>query len=103
MFKSRCLARIAPIVLIAGVMSSAGIGRRKIHPGAVDHLDRQLRPLRLHPPMFTAKTGIQGQRGHGGHRQAIRTHRTVMVTCSWYARLPKRKFVAEGWGVERST
>jgi len=99
-----CLARIAPIVLIGGVMLSnpASAEEKSIlvqsttstaNSGLYDYI----------LPMFTAKTGIKVNVVAVGTGQAIKNAQNgdgdVLLV---HAKASEEKFVAEGWGVERS-
>ena len=99
-----CLARIAPIVLIGGVMLSnpASAEEKSIlvqsttstaNSGLYDYI----------LPMFTAKTGIRVNVVAVGTGQAIKNAQNgdgdVLLV---HAKASEEKFVAEGWGVERS-
>ena len=103
MFK-RCLARIAPIVLIAGVMSSTPASAEEksiLVQSTTSTANSGLYDYIL--PMFTAKTGIKVNVVAVGTGQAIKNAQNgdgdVLLV---HAKASEEKFVAEGWGVERS-
>ena len=99
-----CLARIAPIMLIGGVMlSTPALAEEKsiLVQSTTSTANSGLYDYIL--PMFTAKTGIKVNVVAVGTGQAIKNAQNgdgdVLLV---HAKASEEKFVAEGWGVERS-
>ena len=99
-----CLARIAPIMLIGGVMlSTPALAEEKsiLVQSTTSTANSGLYDYIL--PMFTAKTGIRVNVVAVGTGQAIKNAQNgdgdVLLV---HAKASEEKFVAEGWGVERS-
>ena len=99
-----CLARIAPIMLIGGVMlSTPALAEEKsiLVQSTTSTANSGLYDYIL--PMFTAKTGIKVNVVAVGTGQTIKNAQNgdgdVLLV---HAKASEEKFVAEGWGVERS-